>query len=343
MEITAGIGNDPSSQTENWKEIVLKYQRPSLVRGIWQLTNSVGGYVILWALMYWSLSVSLWLTAALTVLAGGFLVRIFIIFHDCGHGSFFHSRRANDVMGFLTGVLTFTPYALWRKEHALHHSTASDLDRRGTGDVPTMTVDEYLAASRWEKMGYRLVRNPVVLFGIIPLAMFLVKHRLPHSHQANQQEKRSVHWTNLTLLGLFAAMSFLFGFVPYLVLQIAVIGVAGGLGTWLFYVQHQFEGVYWEREEEWDFADAAFKGSSFYKLPKVLQWFSGNIGFHHIHHLSPRIANYNLERCHNAEPLFQTVTSITFLASLKCMTFRLWDERGRKLVGFRHLRTPEKP
>ncbi len=336
MQDTAGNGKD--TPAENWKEIVMKYQRPSLRRSVWQLINSVGSYVAVWSAMYWSISVSYWLTAALVLLAGGLLVRVFIIFHDCGHGSFFETKLANDVTGFLTGVLTFTPYSLWRKEHALHHSSAADLDHRGTGDVPTMTVEEYLAASRWEKLGYRLVRNPVVLFGLIPLAMFLVKHRLPHSHQANRRERQSVHWTNLALLGLIVGLSFLFGLVPYLILQVAVIGVAGSLGTWLFYVQHQFEGVYWEREEEWDFADAAFKGSSFYKLPKVLQWFSGNIGFHHIHHLSPRIPNYNLERCHYAEPLFQTVTSIGLLASLKCLTFRLWDERGRKLVGFAHLR-----
>jgi len=341
MESTVALEKETSS--EGWREIVRKYQRPSLSRAVWQLVNSVGGYLAVWGLMFWSLSVSLWLTAALTILAGGLLVRIFIIFHDCGHGSFFKTRTANDVTGFLTGVLTFTPYSLWRKEHALHHSTAADLDHRGTGDVPTMTVEEYLAASRWKKLGYRFVRNPVILFGLIPMAMFLVKHRLPHSNEASPGERRSVHWTNLALLGLIVGMSFIFGLVPYLVLQIAVIAVAGGLGTWLFYVQHQFEGVYWEREEEWDFAEAAFKGSSFYKLPRVLQWFSGNIGFHHIHHLSPRIPNYNLERCHYAEPLFQTVSSISLLGSLKCMTYRLWDERGRKLVGFGHLRGVKVP
>lgn len=331
-------GNDHESQPESWKEIVMKYQRPSLKRGGWQLINSVGGYAAAWGLIYWSLPVSLWLTAALAILAGGFLVRVFIIFHDCGHGSFFKSRWINDVVGFLTGVLTFTPYFLWRKEHALHHSSAADLDRRGVGDVPTMTVDEYLAASRWEKLGYRLVRNPVVLFGIVPLTMFLLKHRLPLSREASARERHSVHWTNLAVLGMVVAMGFLFGLLPYLVIQVGIMAVAGAVGTWLFYVQHQFEGVYWERQEEWDFAEAALKGSSFYKLPKVLQWFSGNIGFHHIHHLSPRIPNYNLERCHNAEPLFQTVPAVTFFGSLKSMTFRLWDERCHKLVGFGHLR-----
>ncbi len=316
----------------------MKYQRPSLTRGAWQLFNSIGAYAAAWGLIYWSLSISLWLAAALAILAGGFLVRVFIIFHDCGHGSFFKSRRANDVVGFLTGVLTFTPYFLWRKEHALHHSTAADLDRRGVGDVPTMTVDEYLAASRWEKLGYRLLRNPVVLFGIVPLTMFLLKHRLPLSKEATAAERHSVHWTNLAVLGMVVGMSFLFGLLPYLVIQVGIMAVAGAVGTWLFYVQHQFEGVYWERRGEWDFVEAALKGSSFYKLPRVFQWFSGNIGFHHIHHLSSRIPNYNLERCHNAEPLFQTVPPVTLLSSLRSMAFRLWDEREHRLVGFAHLR-----
>jgi omega-6 fatty acid desaturase (delta-12 desaturase) len=206
-----------------------------------------------------------------------------------------------------------------------------------------MTVEEYLAAPRWKKLAYRLIRNPLVLFGIGPLVMFLIKHRLPLSKTATPEELRSVTWTNLAILGMIVGMSLIFGLVPYLLIQTGIMAVAGAAGTWLFYVQHQFEGVYWERQEKWDFLDAALKGSSFYKLPKVLQWFSGNIGFHHIHHLSPRIPNYNLERCHNAEPLFQSIRPVTFLASLKAMTFRLWDERSQTLVGFRHLRSNPKP
>jgi len=336
--IKTGRENEDPTRPENWKEIVRVYQRPSLGRGAWQLINSVGGYAAVWALLFLSLSMSWWITAALVILAGGLQVRIFIIFHDCGHGSFFKTRQANDAMGFLTGVLTFTPYYMWRREHALHHSTASDLDKRGVGDVPTMTVEEYLAASRWKKLGYRLVRHPVVLFGLIPLLIFFLKHRLPISDVANAAERRSVHWTNLAVLGMVVGMGFLFGWIPYLVIQVAVMAVAGALGTWLFYVQHQFEGVYWERQEDWDFTDAALKGSSFYKLPPILKWFSGNIGFHHIHHLSPRIPNYNLERCHNAEPLFQTVPPVTLGASLKSFNFRLWDERQQKLVGFGDLK-----
>jgi len=270
------------------------------------------------------------------VLAGGFLVRVFIISHDCGHRSFFGSAKANDLLGFITGVLTVTPYYHWRWEHAIHHATSGDLDRRGTGDVWTLTVQEYLEASRWKRFAYRLARNPVILFGVAPLFLFLIKHRFPAA-QAGRRERHSVAWTNLALVGVAAGMSWVFGLKAYLLLQLAVIMVAGSAGVWLFYVQHQFDGVYWERSEAWDYSTAALKGSSFYKLPKVLQWFSGNIGFHHIHHLSPRIPNYHLEKCHRAEPLFHAVKPVTLLGSLKSFTFRLWDERRQKLVGYRAL------
>lgn len=321
-----------------WQEIVAKYQEPVLWRSVWQMVNTLVPYAALWYLMYLSLSVSYWLTVPLAILATGFMVRIFIIHHDCGHGAYFKSRRANDVWGFITGVLVFTPYYLWRWEHAIHHAGSGDLDRRGQGDVWTLTVQEYLEASRWKKFAYRLARNPVVLFVIAPLFLFMIKHRFPNS-KASRRERHSVYWTNLAILGVGAALSLVFGFRTYVILQVAIMALAGSVGVWLFYVQHQFEGVYWERAEDWDYVTASLQGSSFYKLPKVLQWFSGNIGFHHIHHLSARIPNYNLERCHKAEPLFQTVKPITLFPSLKSFTFRLWDEQRRKLVGFGHLRT----
>src|ERR1043166_5353829 len=324
---------DPSA----WKEIVAKYQRPALGRSIWQMVNTLVPYALLWYLMYRSMAVSYWLTVPLAILASGFLVRIFIIHHDCGHGSFFKSQKANDVWGFITGVLTFTPYYLWRWEHAVHHATSGDLDRRGLGDVWTLTVQEYLEASRGKRFAYRLARNPVVLFVIAPLFLFLVKHRFSYA-KAALRERRSVLWTNLAILGMAVAMSTVFGLKAYLLIQVTVMALAGSAGIWLFYVQHQFEGVYRERSEEWDYVTASLKGSSFYKLPKVLQWFSGNIGFHHIHHLSARIPNYNLERCHKAEPLFQTVKPVTLFGSFKSFTFRLWDEQRHRLVGFGHLR-----
>ena len=235
-------------------------------------------------------------------------------------------------------MLTFTLYYHWRWEHALHHSTSGDLDRRGTGDVWTLTVQEYLESSRWQRFAYRLARNPIVLFVIAPLFLFLIWQRIPKA-KASLRERLSVYWTNLAILGMAAGLSWIFGFKAYLLIQLTVMAVAGSAGVWLFYVQHQFEGVYWERGEDWDYATAALKGSSFYKLPKILQWFSGNIGFHHIHHLSPRIPNYHLEKCHKAEPLFQTVKPITLFASFKSFTFRLWDEQRHKLVGYAHLRT----
>jgi len=336
---------DDSSSTQGqrptgaatWKEIVAKYQKPSTWRALWQIVNTLGPYLLLWYLMYRSLAVSWWIAVPLAILAGAFLVRLFIIHHDCGHGSFFKSRKANDILGFITGLLTFTPYYHWRWEHALHHASSGDLDRRGTGDIWTLTVLEYLEASRWKRFAYRLARNPVVLFVIAPLYLFLIKHRLP-TLKASRRARHSVYWTNLAMFGMAAGLSWFFGLKAYLLLQLVVMMVAGSAGVWLFYVQHQFEEVYWERGHEWDYTTAALQGSSFYKLPKVLQWFSGNIGYHHIHHLSPRIPNYHLEKCHQAEPLFQSVKPVTLFSSFKSFTFRLWDEQRRKLVGYRHLR-----
>ena len=324
------------SDTAAWRKIVIRYQQPSRWRGVWQIVNSLVPYAVLWYLIYLSLAVSWWIALPLAILAGGFLVRLFIIHHDCGHGSFFKSRKANDIWGFITGVLTFTPYHLWRWEHAIHHSAAGDLDRRGLGSVWTLTVQEYLEASRWKRFAYRLARNPFVLFVIAPFFLFVIKHRFS-PNQANRRERHSVYWTNLAVLGMAVGLSMIFGIKAYLVIQLTVILVAGSAGVWLFYVQHQFEGVYWQRHEKWDYLTAALQGSSFYKLPRILQWFSGNIGFHHIHHLSPQIPNYNLERCHKAEPLFQSVPPVTLFSSFKAFTFRLWDEEQHRLVGFSHL------
>ena len=329
---------NPRQDTAAWKAIVLQFQKPSRWRASWQLVNTLGPFAAIWYLMYLSMSWSMWLVFPLAVLAGLFLIRIFIIFHDCGHGSFFKSRLANDIVGFITGVLTFTPYYHWRWEHSIHHASAGALDRRGTGDVWTMTVEEYLKSSRWKRFAYRLARNPFVLFGIAPVFLFLIQQRFSAS-KANPRERWSVYWMNLAILGMAVALSSVFGIMTYVLIQLTITMVGGGLGIWMFYVQHQFEDVYWEREEHWDFTAAALEGSSFYKLPKVLQWFSGNIGFHHIHHLSSRIPNYNLERCHKSDPIFQQVKPITFFTSLKSLTLRLWDEEKRRLVGWRHLKT----
>jgi len=328
--------SEQQSKRPAWKEVLAKYQKPARWAATWQVVNTLVPYAALWYLMYLSLGVSWWLAAPLAVLAGGFLVRVFIISHDCGHGSFLSSTKANDALGFITGVLTFTPYYHWRWEHAIHHASSGDLDRRGTGDVWTLTVQEYLEASRWKRFAYRLARNPVILFGLAPLYLFLIHQRFSNG-KAGRRERHSVWFTNLAMVALAGGLTWAFGLKAYLLLQLLVLVVAGSAGVWLFYVQHQFEGVYWERSEKWDYSLAALKGSSFYKLPKVLQWFSGNIGFHHIHHLSPRIPNYLLAKCHRDNPALQ-IKPMTILASLKSARLRLVDDRTLQLVGYDALR-----
>ncbi len=323
--------------TAAWKAKIIPFQEPSISRASWQLVNTLVPYFVLWGLMIWSLSVSLWLTLPLVMLAAGFYVRIFIIFHDCGHGSFFKSKLANDIVGVITGLLTFTSYHHWKWEHSIHHATSGHLDKRGTGDVWTMTVQEYLEASRWKKFAYRLARNPFILFCLAPLFLFLVLERFPSS-KAQNREKYATYLTNMGLTLIAGVLIYTIGLKAYLLIQLSTLGIAVGAGVWLFYVQHQFEGVYWEREDSWDYTTAALQGSSFYKLPRILQWFTGNIGFHHIHHLSSRIPNYNLEKCHKEIALFQEVKPITLLSSLKSLRFRLWDEQQRKLVGFSYLK-----
>jgi omega-6 fatty acid desaturase (delta-12 desaturase) len=325
----------PAAST--WKQAVAEHRKPVLRSSVWQLVNSLIPYLALWGLMVWTLNISYWITLALAVVAAGFLVRLFIIFHDCGHGSFFKSRRANRSFEFITGVLTFTPYGQWRYKHALHHATSGDLDRRGAGEIWTLTVQEYLEASRWKRFAYRLARNPIVLFVIAPTYVFLVENRLP-SRVVGRREHLGVYWTNAALLAIAVLMSLTIGIKAYVLVQLPVMIFAGAAGVWLFYVQHQFEGVQWTRRSEWDYVVAALRGSSFYKLPKILQWFTGNIGFHHIHHLSPAIPNYNLEKCHRENPMFGEVKSITLWSSMKSLSYRLWDEQREKLVGYRRVR-----
>jgi omega-6 fatty acid desaturase (delta-12 desaturase) len=316
------------------RDNVARFEAASQWRARWQVINSFVPYVLLWFAMFRAQAISYWLMVPIAILAAGFLVRIFIIFHDCGHGSFFRSRRANDVTGAIAGLLLLTPYQHWRRQHALHHGTASDLDRRGFGDIWTLTVNEYLQSTRRRRFAYRLARNPIVLFVLAPLYVFAVQHRFAVPI-ASPRERRSVHRTNWALLALALIMCAIIGLKTLLLIQLTVLAFAGALGLWLFYVQHQFQGAYWARSKHWDFTSAALQGSSFYKLPRILQWFTGNIGFHHIHHLSPRIPNYHLQRCHEADPFFKTIKPVTLLASLRCLTFRLWDEQRNLYVGFR--------
>jgi len=322
---------------EDWRPLIEPFTTPSRWRGVWQIATTVGLYASVWVLLFFAVSYSWWLTVPLVVLGAGLLVRIFIIFHDATHGSFFASKVANDLVGGFTGMLTFTPYRHWRGEHSIHHGATGDLDRRGVGDVWTMTVAEYLASSRWTKFTYRVSRNPVVLLVVAPFVLFLGLHRFSRKG-APDRERRSVRNTNIALFVMICVMGSIFGFVPYLILQSAIMLGAGAGGIWLFYMQHQYEDAYWEHTENWDYTVAALKGSSFLRLPKVLQWFSGNIGFHHIHHLSPRIPNYHLERCHVSNEMFSSVTPMTLWSSFRSLNLRLWDEASRKLVGWRHLR-----
>jgi omega-6 fatty acid desaturase (delta-12 desaturase) len=316
-----------------WTEAVAKYQQPSLSRSLGQMANTLIPYMALLAAMYASLTLSYWLVLALAVPASGFLVRIFIICHDCGHGSFFTSKRANRLLGFITGLLTFLPASYWSHEHAKHHASAGDLDHRGHGDVWTLTVQEYLALSRGRRLWYRIYRNPVIMFGVGPLYIFFISYRFCR-WQDGTRARWSTMTTNAALLGVLGLMSVTIGLKAYVMIQLPVILLAGTAGVWLFYMQHQFEGTYWARHDTWNFVRQALEGSSFYKLPRLLQWFTGNIGFHHIHHLSPRIPNYYLQKCHESTPLFQAIKPITLAASLQSLTYRLWDEERHQLVGF---------
>ncbi|HET7376721.1 MAG TPA: fatty acid desaturase [Anaerolineae bacterium] len=316
-----------------WQKAIAPYARPSLRASLIQIATSLIPYLVLWGAMIWAYNVSPLLTLGLTVLAAGSLVRIFIIVHDCGHESFFKSQRLNDIVGSILGTLVFTPYYEWRHAHAIHHATAGNLNRRGVGDVFMLTVKEYNGKSFWGRLGYRLYRNPFIMFGIGPLFMFMIVHRFP-SRNSRPRERNSVWLTNLAILGYSTAMSLLIGFERYAVLMVLTMGIAGVAGVWMFYVQHQFEGTYWEPQAEWSYVEAALRGSSYYKLPKILQWFTGNIGLHHIHHLSPRIPNYNLQACHDSNPPLQDVPTITLWPSFKSMAFKLWDEDNHRLVGF---------
>ncbi|AZN41384.1 fatty acid desaturase [Paenibacillus albus] len=322
------------SEQENWRKEIAAYEKPRLKNSIWQLVNTIGPVVLLWLAAYWSLSVSIWLTLALSIITGGFLVRTFIIFHDCCHKSFFKQRRANDIVGTITGIMTYVPYLQWKHSHTVHHATCGNLDRRGTGDIWTMTVDEYVRATPLRKLVYRLYRSPFIMFTIGPVYIFLIDYRF-NRKRAGAKERYNTYLTNAGIAAVTALLCWAIGWQSFLLIQGTVFFVSSIAGIWLFYVQHQFEDSYYEMNEKWDYVQAAMQGSSYYKLPRVLRWISGNIGFHHIHHLSPRIPNYNLGSVHHANPRMRQVQEITLLTSLASLNFRLWDEASRKFIGFR--------
>jgi len=320
-----------------WMEIISRYNKPDPLKSWWQIINSVGSYLILWFLMVKSLEISYWLTLLISVFAAGFLVRIFIIFHDCGHGSFFRSKRMNTVVGIITGLFVFTPYHRWHRDHHIHHQTVGNLDKRGTGDVKTLTVEEYQNLSGWQRFGYRLYRNPVFLFGIAPILLFGVLYRFTKKYMS-WRERLYILLTNLALAGAIALVIWAIGWKAYLLIQLPVLYIATVHGVWLFYVQHQFRHVLWTDSGNWDYMTVALKGSSLFKLPAVLNWFTGSIGYHHIHHLSPGIPNYNLKRCHLENSIFRQIKPITFMSAFESLLLRLWDEKRGMLITFRERR-----
>ena len=324
------------SASKPWTRILAPYKESDLRRSVLQLLTSAVPFALIWYAMLRSLDHAYWITLLLAVPAGGFLLRLFILQHDCGHGSFFKSPAANDTLGSFLGVLTLSPYHYWRKTHALHHATSGNLDRRGAGDIDTLTVKEYLDLPKRKRLAYRLYRNPFILFGIGPAFYFIVKQRFPPGLALScKKEWASIHWTNLAILAVVAIMWKTIGIQQFLMVQLPIITLASSIGVWFFYVQHQFEHTYWQHSGGWDFHAAALRGSSYYDLPKILRWFSGNIGLHHIHHLCSRIPNYRLQECFNANRELQQATRLTLRQSLTCISLRLWDEEQQKLVRFR--------
>ena len=328
---------NPADGARSWRAELAPYAEPRLARSLLDLATSVVPYLLLLAAMTFALRVSVLLTLVLAVPAAGFLIRAFIVFHDCTHGSFLRSRRANQLVGVATGLLVWMPFRGWQHEHAVHHATAGNLDRRGTGDIATLTVAEYMALPLWRRLGYRLFRNPVVMFGAGWLLVLVLKPRfVPRGSKPSV--RNSILGTNLAVAVIVAALCLVFGWRTYLLVQGPVFVIAGAVGIWLFYVQHQFEDTYWDGHADWRYVHAALEGSSYLRLPGWLQFFTGNIGFHHVHHLSVGIPNYNLQAAHEKSDRLRSVPQLTVRDGLRATRLKLWDERNKKLVTFRQAR-----
>ncbi|GAE35529.1 fatty acid desaturase [Halalkalibacter akibai] len=319
------------------RKSIAPFEKSDVKSSIKQIINTIPPFFLLWFLAYQSLAVSMWLTFAFAVVASGFVVRIFIIFHDCCHGSFFKNKKANQILGNITGVITMFPFEKWKREHSIHHATSGNLDKRGTGDIWVMTVEEYVAASFKERLQYRLYRNPLVMFGLGPLFLFFITNRINRS-DARKKERINTHAITISVVALYSLIIWMIGWQAFLLIQAPILFVSGMLGIWLFYVQHQFEDSYFEDETEWDYVKAAVDGSSYYKLPKILQWVTGNIGYHHVHHLSPRVPNYKLEEVHETTIPLQKATTITMGTSLESIRFRLYDESKKTFVSFKEVK-----
>ena len=317
-----------------WRESLDPYAKPHVGRSLLDIATSVVPYLATFALAYLALDVSYWLVLGLSVLGAGFLLRTYILFHDCTHGSFWPTKRGNTWLGIFFGMLVYSTYHAWRHDHAMHHATAGDLDRRGKGDVPVLTVDEYNAMTRRGRLGYRLFRNQLVMFGLGPIWALVINPRLVKKSM-RPRIKRSVHATNLGLVVVLGAVVWLLGWKEFLLVQAPMAWLAGAAGVFMFYVQHQYEDVYWERGGNWSYADAALRGSSYLKLPKVLQFFTGNIGLHHVHHLSARVPNYNLQAAHDNIPVFHDVPQLSLMDGVRATRLKLYDEERGRMVGWR--------
>jgi omega-6 fatty acid desaturase (delta-12 desaturase) len=342
MKMSCSLAMTPSlmaSETVSWRMMVAPYAKPDARRALFQLLSTGLPFILVMAAMFIALNYGILFAVLLFPAAAVLLVRLFMFQHDCGHGSFFQARWANDLLGWVLGVLTFTAYTSWQHSHAIHHAGSGNLDRRGIGDMTTLTVPEYRALPAWRQCTYRLYRHPLVMFGLGPVWMFVIRNRIPAGHPRRDWRKwLSVLGTDAILAVIFGLLVLAFGPATVLLAWAPVIVLAATIGVWLFYIQHQFEDTYWEPDENWDFRAAALEGASFYDLPLALHWMTGNIGFHHIHHLASRIPNYRLRECHEANPPLQSVPRLTLWASFRCARLALWDvERGR-LISFRALR-----
>ncbi|TCR74815.1 fatty acid desaturase [Rhizobium sp. BK376] len=327
-----GPGGDKTERT--WLKILSTYRKPAIGRSLFELCVSLVPFVLLWAAAWMAIDHGYWLGLILVIPAAGFLLRLFMVQHDCGHGSFFGRRRFDDWTGRAIGILTLTPYDYWRRAHAEHHASAGNLDERGVGDIATFTVAEYRALSRLGKLGYRLYRHPLVMFGIGPAWLFLFKQRLPFGMmRAGALPWISTMGTNAVVVALAALLIWAVGIVPFLLIHLPIVLIAGSVGVWLFYIQHQFEETHWSRPPEWTLQHAAMHGASYYDLPRPLRWITANIGMHHIHHISSRVPFYRLPEVLRDYPELTSVSRITLKESLRCVKFILWDENSRRLVS----------
>lgn len=338
MTIDPMTGPDKGAAV-SFAQRLLRYRRPSGARSLFEIFITAAPLVLITSLAWFAVGEGIWWGLLLVAPAAAFLVRLFMIQHDCSHGAFFARRGVNDWVGRAIGILTLTPYDYWRRTHAIHHASSGALDRRSLGGIETLTVDEYLALSPLKRFGYRLYRHPVVMFGVGPAYMFLLQHRLPIGlMRQGWRPWLSAMATNLGIAALVVGLSLVFGVLPFLLVYVPIMVLAASAGVWLFFVQHQFEQTHWSRDDSWEFHHAALRGSSHYDLPVVLRWFTANIGVHHVHHLNSRIPYYRLPQVLRDEPELNDVSRVTLLASFRCAALALWDESGQRLISFREMR-----